>query len=98
MARIVDPEGRETEVLRRLVALRGKDVCDIGCGEGRTTRRMAQTAASVLGVDPDVEAITRARDAAPDRGADGSTFLAADIVTLDLPPASFDVVVFSRSL
>ena len=72
MARIVDPEGRETEVLHRLVALHGKDVCDIGCGEGRTTRRMAQTAASVLGVDPDVEAITRARDAAPDRGADGS--------------------------
>ena len=98
MARIADPEGRETEALHRLVALGGKDALDIGCGEGRTTRRMARTAASVLGVDPDGERIARAREIASDRGAVECTFLEADVVTLDLPPASFDVVVFSRSL
>ncbi len=97
MARIVDPEGRETEILHRLVTLRGKHVIDIGCGDGRTTRRLARAAASVLGVDPDAEAIARARDAAPAHG-DGSTFLAADVVTLELPPGSFDVALYSRSL
>ncbi len=97
VARIVDPEGRETEILHRLVTLRGKHVIDIGCGDGRTTRRLARAAASVLGVDPDAEAIARARDAAPAHG-DGSTFLAADAVTLDLPPGGFDIAVYSRSL
>ena len=98
MARIVDPEERETEVLRRLVTLDGKDVLDIGCGQGRTTRRMARTAASVLGVDPDDEAIAKAREAAPGEGSDRCTYRAADVVTLELAPAAFDVVVYSRSL
>lgn len=53
MVLIVDPEGRETEALRHLVKLRGKDVLEIGCGDGRVTRRLAPEAASVLGVDPD---------------------------------------------
>ena len=97
MARAMDPKGHEPEALRRLVDFRGKDVIDIGCGDGRTTRQIALTAASVLGVDPDADAIARARDAARDE-ANGITFMAADAVTLDLPPAGFDVVVFSRSL
>ncbi len=97
MARIVDPGGREVETLRRLVNFRGKDVIDIGCGEGRTARHIALTAASVLGVDPDEKAIDRARHGGRDK-TEGCTFMAADAVTLDLPPARFDVVVFSRSL
>ncbi len=97
MARILDPEGREVEALRRLVDFRGKDVIDIGCGDGRTTRHIARTAARVLGVDPDEERIARARDRARDE-ADGSTFMVADAVTLDLPSGGFDVAVFTRSL
>ena len=97
MARIVDPKGRETEALRRLVTFRGKNVIDIGCGDGRTARHIARTATSVLGVDPDEETIARVRGGAGDE-ADGCTFMAADAVILDLPPAGFDVVVFSRSL
>ena len=98
MARVVDPEERELAALGRLVTVAGKDLLDIGCGDGRTTRRLARTAASVLGVDPDPESIVRAREAAS--GAEGGTcaFLTADVVTLVLAPASYDVVVFSRSL
>ncbi len=94
MARIVDPEGRESEVLHRLVTLQGKNVLDIGCGDGRTTRNLAQTAASVLGIDPDTERIALAHEA----GGERCTFRVEDTVTLDLPSAGFDVVVFSRSL
>ena len=97
MARVEDPDGREVEALGRLVTFRDRDVIDIGCGAGRTTRHIAQTAASVLGVDPDEQLITLARGGVGDE-EDGCTFMAADAVTLDLPPAGLDVVVFSRSL
>ena len=94
MARIVDPEGREERILRDLADFRGKDVLDMGCGDGRTTRSIAATARNVLGVDPDDEAIALARGRVTDRIG----FKVADAVTLDLPAASFDAVVFSRSL
>ena len=98
MARIVDPEEREVEALRHLTTFSGLDVLDVGCGEGRTTRRIARTAASVLGVDPDAEQIIKARDAATETGSCETRFLVDDIITLDLPAAGFDVAVFSRSL
>ena len=98
MAYIPDPQERDIEVLRHLVTLDGKRVLDIGCGDGRTTRRMARTAASVLGIDPDLEAIDRARQISPGELADGCEFMAADVVEVTLPRVTFDVVVFSRSL
>jgi len=57
MSLIVDPDRREAEVLTRLVSFRGKDVLDVGCGEGRTARQIARTAASVVGVDSDPERV-----------------------------------------
>ncbi len=98
MARIVDPEEREIEVLRRLVTFRGMNVLDVGCGDGRTARRIARTAASVIGVDPDPERIAQAHDAVPEDGSCDLGFLTADAVTLDFPAAEFDSVVFTRSL
>ena len=98
MTRIADPQGHEIAALDRLVELQARDVIDVGCGEGRTACRIARTAGSVLGVDPDADRIARARSVADDQGADGCTFLEADAVTLDMAPASFDVVLFSRSL
>lgn len=98
MDRIADPEEREVEVLRRFVTFRGMNVLDIGCGDGRTARRIARTAASVVGVDPHPERIALARDAAPQDGSCKLEFLAEDAVTLDLPTAEFDAVLFTRSL
>ena len=98
MAPIVDLEEREVEALRRLTTFSRLDALDVGCGVGRTTRRIARTAASVLGVDPDGEQIIKARDAATETGSCETRFLVDDIITLDLPAAAFDAVVFSRSL
>ena len=95
MARTVDPQGRELELIERFTDLAGKDVLDIGCGDGRTSRRLARRGATVLGVDPDEAAIAQARA----RGTgDTCRFRAADVLELALPPASFDLVVFSRSM
>lgn len=95
MARTVDPQGRELELIERFADLAGRDVLDIGCGDGRTSRRLAGRGASVLGVDPDEAAITQARAG----GTGGAChFQAADVLALALPPASFDLVVFSRSM
>ena len=95
MARTVDPQGRELELIARVTDLAGKDVLDIGCGDGRTSRRLARRGATVLGVDPDGAAIARARAGGT---SDACRFRAADVLELALPPAGFDLVVFSRSL
>ena len=98
MVRIVDPEEHEVAVLRRLVTFRGMDVLDLGCGDGRTARRIARTAASVVGVDPDPQRIAQARDAGPENGSCDVRFVTEDAVKLDLPAAKFDAVIFTRSL
>ena len=95
MARTVDPQGRELELIGRVADVAGKDVLDIGCGDGRTSRRLAGRGATVLGVDPDGAALARARAVEP---GDTCRFRAADVLELALPPAGFDLVVFSRSL
>ncbi len=95
MARTVDPQGRELELIGRVADLAGRDVLDIGCGDGRTSRRLAGRGANVLGVDPDEAAIALARVAGT---TDTCRFRAADVLDLVLPPASFDLVVFSRSM
>ena len=95
MARTVDPQGRELELIARVADLAGKDVLDVGCGDGRTSRRLARRGAAVLGVDPDETAIAQARAGGT---SDACRFRAADVLELALPPASLDLVVFSRSM
>jgi len=98
MARITDPDGHEIEVLRRLVSFDGKDVLDIGCGDGRTARYIARAARSVIGIDSDAERIAVARDTESENGSCPIDFRVEDAVAREWPAARFDAVVFSRSL
>ncbi|MBZ6076371.1 class I SAM-dependent methyltransferase [Microvirga puerhi] len=73
-----------------LPTLTGKRVADLGCGFGWASRWMrAQGAASVLGLDLSQNMISRAKADTSDPAIDYRT---ADLETLELPEAAFDLV------
>ena len=62
MSVILDPEEQETKALFKIAGdLTGLRVLEIGCGDGRLTRRYAGQAGFVDAIDPDSERIDRAR-------------------------------------
>lgn len=94
MPLIQDPELNEVAALAELVpSFAGLHVVEIGCGDGRLTRRYAGDAASVVAIDPDDEAIDELRRALPRVDA-----RAIGIEELQLPPHSVDTVLFAWSL
>lgn len=86
-----DPEGMETQTLHDLVDFAGKDVLEIGCGDGRMTWRFADVANSVLALDPDEPSIVSAREQTPCALMGKLSFRVADVATVSLtegPPCS----------
>jgi ubiquinone/menaquinone biosynthesis C-methylase UbiE len=94
----LDPEGAHLASLRRLADFGGARVVEVGCGEGRLTRGIAERAATVLAFDPNADAVAAAQDALPAALADRVSFRVASARAIDVPPAEFDLVVFSWSL
>jgi ubiquinone/menaquinone biosynthesis C-methylase UbiE len=87
--------------LRRLRAdgfFRGKDVLDIGTGNGRLTWLIAPIARSVLGLDPDAEGIRDARREARRRGLGNVRFEVSTGQSLGVGRERFDTALFSWSL
>jgi len=82
-------------VFARTVA-RGKRVLDAACGEGYGSALLADVAHSVLGVDIAQAAIDHAR--ARYGGRANLRFERGDVTALELPPASFDVIVSFETL
>ena len=98
MIGLLDPEGVETRVIHDLVDFRGKDVLEIGCGDGRMTWRYADAAASVLAFDPDEPSIAAAREETPERLKAKVAFRVAGMMDIDLADAAYDVGLFSWSI
>ena len=100
MALTIDPKGLETRVMHYLIDFRGKDVLEVGCGDGRVTWRYAADAATVTAIDPDAAMVEAAKDALPQELRSTVSFRVADVTdvrAIDLPDG-YDVVVFSGSL
>jgi len=94
MAILEDPERYEVRALTSLVpSFAGLRVVEIGCGDGRLTRRYAARAASVLAIDPDATAI-----ASLPRRLKNVDAKAVPIEELSVPPQSADVVLFAWAL
>jgi ubiquinone/menaquinone biosynthesis C-methylase UbiE len=98
MGLTIDPLGLETHVIHDLIDFNEKDVLEIGCGDGRMTRRFAEHTASVTALDPDEAMIAAAKVNFPDALRLGISFRVADITVVDLPESNYDVAVFSGSI
>ena len=98
MTPILDPEGAHLAALRRLGDFRGRRVLELGCGDGRLTVPIATDAAHVLALDPDADAVDRARRSLPPELAERVAYRVASGKEAEVEPHSFDLTVFSWSL
>jgi ubiquinone/menaquinone biosynthesis C-methylase UbiE len=85
-----------SDLIDEMLDVRGRDVLDVGCGEGWLVRRLRDGGAGrVVGIDPLAVAIERAR--AQDSELAGS-YLEGSATALPFDDCSFDIVVFFNSL
>ncbi len=84
------------DVIAERIALAGRRIVDVGCGEGGLVRALVgRGAASVIGVECGAEMLARARAAEP---AGNERYVEGVAESLPLPDGSADVVVFMNSL
>jgi cyclopropane fatty-acyl-phospholipid synthase-like methyltransferase len=62
----IDDEGNETDALFELADLDGREVLEIGCGDGRLTWRYADRAARVTAIEPFADGLARAEQSRPE--------------------------------
>jgi cyclopropane fatty-acyl-phospholipid synthase-like methyltransferase len=96
----LDPEGHEIAALFDLVDLGGKDVLEIGCGDGRLTWRYAERASRVIAIEPFENAIERAKERIPESVMDKVELrhVGFEDFASTSEPSAFDVVILSWSL
>ena len=94
----IDPEEVEVRALRPAASWRHARVLEIGCGDGRLTRRLARLGAQVIAIDPDRAAIRSARKTLPRPYARQVRYAVGTAGRLEFPARSFDIVVFAWSL
>ena len=98
MAIIYDPQNNETEALQRYASWQGKRVLELGCGDGRLTKRLAALGAIVDAYDPKEALIKLARETLPKKYAATIHFYIGQAETIDAPDKHYDLVLFSWSL
>ncbi len=79
--------------LRAALPLAGKDVLEIGCGEGTRSRELAPHVGTLHGIDPDMAHIREARELS----LPNATFEQGNAESLTFADASFDIVIFTLS-
>ncbi len=96
---VVDPERHEVDALFALAGdLTGLHVLEVGCGDGRLTRRYAGQAGRVLAIDPKADAIADARRGFGSNFGASVEFRHTGIETLDAREAPFDLIIMAWSL
>jgi SAM-dependent methyltransferase len=87
------PGVSDFEQLAQAVELQGRDVVDIGCGDGAFVRALAKAGANVIGIEVSEAAVETARAKDP-----GNRYLLGGAEAIPLPDQSVDVAVMMRSL
>jgi SAM-dependent methyltransferase len=81
------------EHLAQAVDLQGRDVVDIGCGDGAFVRALAKAGANPIGIEVSEAAVERARAKDP-----GNRYLLGGAEAIPLPDQAVDVATLMRSL
>jgi ubiquinone/menaquinone biosynthesis C-methylase UbiE len=90
-----DPEGAELHHLIKACQPAGKDILEIGCGDGTFTVQYAGMVRKVIGIDPEFFDLNEASH--KPRLSD-SFFIQANGEQLPFPSQAFDIVIFASSL
>jgi 2-polyprenyl-3-methyl-5-hydroxy-6-metoxy-1,4-benzoquinol methylase len=95
-----DPENNEIRALFDMADFTQKHILEIGCGDGRLTRRYADVVAHVTAIDPFEESILRAQEDVPDTLRDRVEFhhIAFEDFAAATGSAEFDMVILSWAL
>ena len=80
--------------LESVISLRGKDVLEIGCGEGTRSIEIAGLCKSLTAIDPDPELISKA---GTESHRDNISYVVASAEQLPFSEGLFDLVVFTLS-
>ena len=91
----IDPEQNETRELKQAANWKGQHVLEIGCGDGRLSRRLARLGSQVHAIDPDAEMIRVARQRLPKSFASRVHFDVGKAGRLEYSRGTFDLIVFS---
>ncbi|TML15747.1 MAG: class I SAM-dependent methyltransferase [Actinobacteria bacterium] len=97
MTPVRDVDDAEARVLHSRGDFDGANVLEVGCGDGRLTWLYAARAESVLGIDPEEEAIATARSTTPPELAERVRFEVGAAEDLS-KTAVYDVAFLSWSL
>lgn len=99
MSLVVDPAGNEIRALQKAVAWRGKNILEIGCGEGRLTLRLAAFhPRHIEALDPDQARVKQARKNHPAQYARLINYHVGHAEHLRYARDEFDVVIFAWAL
>jgi ubiquinone/menaquinone biosynthesis C-methylase UbiE len=93
-----DPEGAEILHMEKAVTFTGRNVLELGCGDGRLTWKYALSAGRVTGVDPDGEALRSAIKSRQEDLEQSVSFVRASSLALPFPHEEFDLAILAWTL
>ena len=96
MALVMDPAGAEIRALKTITNWRGKNVLEVGCGDGRLTLRLAAfNPAKITAFDPAPESIRTAQKNLPLKYKSKIEYRVGNAEHIKHKSDLFDIVVFS---
>ena len=93
-----DPEGIQLQTVLKHASFEGKEILEVGCGDGRLTFEFADLAKSVVAFDPIAGDVRKATESTPKELTPKVSFLVGTGEHLPFPDESYDVVFFTWSL